>query len=45
MPIFAFEHGKIRDLYVLGDVHGLIARMTSAFTNASLSRRPFPNAR
>jgi len=27
MPIFAFEHGKIRDLYVLGDVHGLIGRM------------------
>lgn len=27
MPIFTFEHGKIRDLYVLGDVHGLIAHM------------------
>ncbi len=27
MPIFTFEHGKIRDLYVLGDVHGLIARL------------------
>jgi predicted ester cyclase len=27
MPIFAFENGKIRDLYVLGDIHGLIARM------------------
>ena len=27
MPIFTFEHNKIRDLYVLGDVHGLIARM------------------
>ena len=27
MPIFTFEDGKIRDLYVLGDVHGLIARM------------------
>ena len=29
MPIFTFEDGKIRDLYVLGDVHGLIARMRS----------------
>jgi predicted ester cyclase len=27
MPIFTFEHSKIRDLYLLGDVHGLIARM------------------
>lgn len=27
MPIFTFDEGKIRDLYVLGDVHGLIARM------------------
>ena len=27
MPIFTFEDDKIRDLYVLGDVHGLIARM------------------
>ncbi|GMG85566.1 hypothetical protein LNKW23_47890 [Paralimibaculum aggregatum] len=30
MPIFTFDQGKIRDLYVLGDVHGLITRMTSA---------------
>jgi predicted ester cyclase len=27
MPIFTFEAGKVRDLYVLGDVHGLIARL------------------
>lgn len=27
MPIFTFEQEKIRDLYVLGDIHGLIARM------------------
>ncbi len=27
MPIFTFENGKIRDLYVLGDIQGLIARM------------------
>jgi len=27
MPIFTFEHGKIRDLYVLSDVYGLITRM------------------
>lgn len=27
MPIFTFEGGKIRDLYVLGDIYGLIERM------------------
>ena len=27
MPIFTFERGKIKDLYVLGDIHGLITRM------------------
>ncbi len=27
MPIFTFENGKIQDLYVLGDVQGLIAQM------------------
>jgi predicted ester cyclase len=27
MPIFRFEGGLIRDLYVLGDIHGLISRM------------------
>ncbi|MFM2422987.1 MAG: hypothetical protein RL291_1517 [Pseudomonadota bacterium] len=26
-PIFTFEHGKVRDLFVLGDVHGLIGRL------------------
>lgn len=26
-PIFTFEGDKVRDLWVLGDVHGLIARM------------------
>ena len=30
MPIFTFDHGKVRDLYVLGDIHGLIERMRSA---------------
>ena len=25
MPIFSFDGGKVRDLYVLGDIHGLIA--------------------
>ena len=30
MPIFTFEHGKVRDLYVLGDIYGLIERMRSA---------------
>ena len=27
MPIFRFEGGLIRDLFVLGDIHGLISRM------------------
>jgi predicted ester cyclase len=29
-PIFAFEGAKIRDLWVLGDIHGLIERMRAA---------------
>src|SRR5665213_2937987 len=27
MPIFTFEGAKVRDLYVLGDIHGLIERL------------------
>ncbi|HET7192010.1 MAG TPA: ester cyclase [Pseudolabrys sp.] len=27
MPIFTFEGRKVRDLYVLGDIHGLISRL------------------
>ena len=27
MPIFIFEGPKVRDLYVLGDIYGLIARL------------------
>ncbi len=27
MPIFTFEGAKVRDLYVLGDIYGLIARL------------------
>lgn len=27
MPIFTFDGAKVRDLYVLGDVHGLIAQL------------------
>ena len=27
MPIFTFEGAKVRDLYVLGDIHGLIAQL------------------
>jgi len=27
MPIFTFEGRKVRDLYVLGDIHGLIERL------------------
>jgi predicted ester cyclase len=26
-PIFTFEGSKVRDLWVLGDIHGLIARL------------------
>lgn len=29
-PIFTFEGAKIRDLWVLGDIHGLIERMRDA---------------
>ena len=27
MPIFTFEDGKVRDLYVLGDIYGLVERL------------------
>jgi predicted ester cyclase len=27
MPIFTFEDDKVRDLFVLGDIHGLIGRL------------------
>jgi predicted ester cyclase len=27
MPVFTFEVGKVRDLWVLGDIHGLIRRL------------------
>ena len=27
LPIFTFEGAKVRDLFVLGDIHGLIARL------------------
>ena len=27
MPIFTFDGPKVRDLYVLGDIHGLIGRL------------------
>jgi len=27
MPIFTFDGVKVRDLYVLGDIHGLIGRL------------------
>ena len=29
MPIFTFEGAKVRDLFVLGDIHGLIGRLKS----------------
>ena len=28
MPIFTFDGTKVRDLYVLGDIHGLIGRLS-----------------
>jgi predicted ester cyclase len=28
-PVFTFSNGKVRDLWVLGDIHGLIARIES----------------
>ena len=27
VPIFTFEGTKVRDLFVLGDIHGLIGRL------------------
>ena len=27
MPIFTFENSRVRDLFVLGDIHGLIGRL------------------
>ena len=27
MPVFTFDGAKVRDLYVLGDIHGLIERL------------------
>jgi predicted ester cyclase len=30
MPVFTFQGGKVRDLYLLGDIYGLIERMRSA---------------
>jgi predicted ester cyclase len=30
MPIFTFDGTKVRDLYVLGDIYGLIERMSSS---------------
>src|SRR6185437_14953105 len=35
MPIFTFAGGKVRDLYVLGDIHGLIARLKGEVAGAS----------
>lgn len=29
MPIFTFEGAKVRDLWVLGDIHGLMAKLAS----------------
>ena len=32
MPIFTFEGSRVRDLFVLGDIYGLISRMKAAST-------------
>lgn len=32
MPIFTFDADKVRDLYVLGDIYGLIERMRATST-------------
>jgi predicted ester cyclase len=32
MPIFTFEGARVRDLFVLGDIHGLIARLEGGVT-------------
>jgi predicted ester cyclase len=34
MPIFTFDGAKVRDLYVLGDIHGLIGRMKGETADA-----------
>ena len=34
MPIFTFEGPKVRDLYVLGDIYGLIARLKEQRTES-----------
>lgn len=36
MPIFTFEGSKVRDLYVLGDIHGLISRLQGSTVGARL---------
>ena len=33
MPIFTFEGAKVRDLFVLGDIHGLIGRLKGEAQN------------
>jgi predicted ester cyclase len=32
-PIFTFRDGKVRDLWVLGDIHGLIGQLDAAATS------------
>ena len=34
MPIFTFAGGKVRDFYVLGDIHGLIPRLKGEVADA-----------
>ena len=38
MPIFTFEGQKVRDLYVLGDIYGLIDRLKGSLTSHSAGK-------
>jgi predicted ester cyclase len=37
-PLFTFDGDRVRDLWVLGDIHGLIARLKSAVEAMPLDR-------
>ncbi len=42
MPVFRFDGDKVRDLWVLGDVHNLIGRLTGAADGPQDSDTPGP---
>ncbi len=37
-PIFTFEGGLVRDLWVLGDIHGLMSRLKEERPGESIER-------